>query len=69
MTYKRIFKLKFKEGYSTNELIEKFPEEANKVREIALLQIPISILKRTLAEEGLLERILNLKRKFFGRAT
>lgn len=68
MTYERIFKLKFKEGYSTNELIEKFPEEANKVREIALLQIPISILKRTLAEEGLLERILNLKRKFFGRA-
>ena len=69
MTYERIFKLKFEEGYSTNELIEKFPEEANKVREIALLQIPVSILKRTLAEEGLLERILNLKRKFFGRST
>ncbi len=66
MTYEKLFKLKFEKGYSTNELIEKFPDQADKVREIALLQIPTSILKRTVAEEGVLERILGLKRKFFG---
>ena len=67
VTYEKLFNLKFKKGYSTNELIEKFPEEAGKVREIALLEIPTSVLKRTLAEDGLLERILSLKQKFSGR--
>lgn len=67
MTYEKLFKLKFEKGYSTNELIEKFPGAADKVREIALLQIPTSVLKRTVAEESLLERLLNLKRKFLGR--
>ena len=69
MTYQKLFELKFKKGYSTNELIEKFPEEAGKVREIALLQIPTPLLRRTLAEDGLLERILDLKQKFLGRLT
>ena len=67
MTYKKIFELKFKKGYSTNELIEKFPEQADKVREIALLHLPIPLLKKTVSEDGLLERVLNLKRKFLGR--
>ena len=66
MTYEKLFELKFKKGYSTNELIEKFPEEAAKVREIALLQIPTSTLKRTVAEDSLLEKLLTLKRKFWG---
>ena len=66
MTYKKIFELKFKKGYSTNELIEKFPEQADKVREIALLHLPTPLLKKTVSEDGLLERVLNLKRKFSG---
>lgn len=66
MTYKRIFELKFKKGLSTNELIERFPGEADKVREIALLHLPTPILKKTLSEEVLLKKILDLKRKFFG---
>ena len=41
MTYQKIFDLKFKQGYSTNELVELFPEEAEKVREIALLQVHV----------------------------
>lgn len=44
--------------------MERFPEEADKVREIALLQLPTSLLRKTLGEEGLLEKILNLKRRF-----
>ena len=66
MTYERLFHLKFKEGYTTNDLVEKFPKEADKVREIALLQIPTSVLKKTLSEPYLLEKILILKRRFLG---
>ena len=67
MTYEKIFKLKFKKGYSTNELIQRFPEEADKVREIALLHLPTPLLKKTVSEAGLLEKILDLKRKFLGQ--
>lgn len=66
MTYEKIFDLKFKKGYSTNELIEKFPNEADKVRKIALLHLSTPILKKTLSEEGFLKKILDLKRRFFG---
>ena len=69
MTYEKLFDLKFKKGYTTNDLIEKFPKEAEKVREIALLQIPTPLLKKTLCEPDLLERILTLKRRFFGRVS
>ena len=64
MTYKKIFRLKFREGYTTHDLIEKFPKEAAKVREIALLQLPTEVLRKTLSEPILLERILLLKRRF-----
>lgn len=67
MTYQKIFELKFKEGYSTSELMRRFPEEANKVREIALLQIPTHLLKKIVSEQDLLEKIISLKRKFLGR--
>lgn len=64
MTYQKIFELKFKKGYSTSELIQQFPDEADKVREIALLQVPTPLLKKTLPEESLLKRVLSLKKKF-----
>jgi len=68
VTYQKIFRLKFKEGRSTSELMKRFPQEAHKVREIALLQLPTHLLKKMLPEEGLLEKILSLKRKFLGRS-
>ena len=64
MTYEKLFHLKFKKGFTTNDLMEKYPKEVAKVREIALLQIPTSVLKKTLSEPDLLEKILNLKRRF-----
>ena len=67
MTYQKLFELKFKKGYTTNALIEKFPQEADKVREIALLHVPTPLLKRTVFERELLDKILNLKRKFLGK--
>jgi len=67
MTYEKLFRLKFKKGYTTNDLMEKFPSQAAKVREIALLQIPTAVLRKTLSEPDILEKILNLKRRFLGR--
>jgi hypothetical protein len=64
MTYEKIFDLKFRKGYSTTELIQQFPGEADKVREIALLEIPDSLLRKTVREGELLEKILSLKRRF-----
>ncbi len=67
MTYEKLFDLKFKKGYTTTALMEKFPQEADKVSAIALLHVSTPVLKRTVFERGLLERILSLKRKFLGR--
>ena len=67
VTYRAIFNLKFKKGVSTSELIQRFPKEAAKVREIALLQIPTPLLKKVVPEEHLLEKVLLLKRKFSDR--
>lgn len=66
MTYQEIFDLKFKKGYSTNQLLRRFPEDNGKVTEIALLQLPEQTLKKMVAEKESLIRILFLKRRFFG---
>jgi len=67
VTYEKIFDLKFHKGCSTHELMHRFPEEADKVSRIALLQIPDRDLKRVVREARVLERILALKRRFFRR--
>jgi hypothetical protein len=64
MTYEKIFDLKFRKGYSTTELMQRFPAEAEKVREIALLEIPNALLRKTVPQGALRERILLLKRRF-----
>lgn len=66
MSYQKIFELKFKKGYSTQTLMKRFPKEASKIREIALLQIPTPLLKEAVFEGELLEKVLALKKKFFG---
>ena len=67
MTYQKIFELKFGRGFSTSQLFHRFPDEIAKVAEIALLQVPTSILKKMVPDEALLSRILSLKRKFRAR--
>ena len=64
MTYAEIFELKFKKGYGTTQLLESFPKEASKVSQIALLQIPTPILKETVTDRQLLEKLLRLKKRF-----
>ena len=64
MTYDKIFKLKYKQGLSTYELIRRYPSEINRVNEIALLDVPDSTLRQVVREESALIRLMRLKRRF-----
>ena len=64
--YKTLFYLKYKRGISTYELVRKFPEEISRVSEVALLDVPETVLRDILKEEKLYERLMRLKRKFLG---
>lgn len=64
MTYEKLFALKYKDGVSTSELTRRFPEEIKRVSEIALLDIPESMLKRIIREEKTFHRLIRLKKKF-----
>ncbi len=68
MTYRELFELKFKKGYSTSQLLHRYPQEVGKVTEIALLELSTAELRRMLPEEERLERILLMKRRFLGAA-
>ncbi len=64
INYQTLINLKFREGISTYELVRKFPEEINRVSEIALLDVPEGVLREILKEEKLYARVMRLKRKF-----
>ena len=64
MTYQRLFYLKYKKGISTCELIERFPQEAYRVSEVALLDVPDATLKEIIREEKALSRLMRLKKKY-----
>lgn len=66
MTYQKLFDLKFKKGLSTYELVQRYPDYIERVSEVALLDVPESILKDIIREEKALMRLMRLKRKFFG---
>lgn len=63
MTYRKLIELKFKKGYSTLELIRRFPREAKKVTEVALLQVPRPLLKKMASDGVVPGKLMNLKRK------
>ena len=64
MSYDRIFYLKYKKGISTYELIRRFPEEIDRVSEVALLEVPEETLRQIVAEERAFHRLMRLKRRF-----
>lgn len=64
MTYREIFDLKYKQGFSTYELVRRFPREVMRISEVALLEIPEDTLREVIAEEEVLDRLMNLKRKY-----
>lgn len=63
MTHQDIFYLKFCKGLSTYELMQRFPDAIDRVSEVALMDIPESILKEVIQEEEKLSQILKLKKK------
>ena len=64
MTYKKLFDLKYRKNVSTYELIRLYPKAAERVWEIALLEVPEVTLRQVLCEEKTLERVIELKKKF-----
>ncbi len=64
MTYQKLLYLKYKIGVSTYELVQRFPEQIDRVSEIAMLDIPEEILKEILKEEKAYNKLIRLKRRF-----
>lgn len=67
MTYRELFNLKFKKGFSTYELVRRYPEEIHRVSEIALLDVPEQTLRKILREEKIFNRLIRLKRKLLSK--
>ncbi len=68
MTYQELFDLKFKKGLSTYESVRRYPEEIERVNEVALLDVPEATLREIIREEKILTRLMRLKRKFLRQA-
>ena len=65
MTYQKLFYLKFIKGLSTYELVRRFPDEIERVSEVALLDLPEATLREIIWKEKDFLRLMRLKRKFF----
>lgn len=62
MTHEELYRLKFSEGISTYELMQRFPNDVKAVTEVAMIDIPEDILREVLKEEHELDRLLKLKK-------
>ena len=64
MTYREIFDLKYNQGVSTYELVKRFPDEVQRISEVALLEIPEDTLREVISEAKILDRLIGLKKKY-----
>ena len=62
--YEKLFDLKYRQGVPTYELAHRFPEHIDCVNEVALLDIPESMLREVVPEKDIFERLISLKKKF-----
>lgn len=67
MTYQRIFDLKFKSDIPTYQLGKRYPKERRKISEIALLELPLPILRELIKQERQFQKLVLLKRWLFGK--
>ena len=65
MTYERIFNLKFKEDVPTYQLGKRYPRERKKISRIALLELPLSVLRELVKHEEEFRKLVSLKQWFF----
>lgn len=62
MTYRKLAYLKFEKGWTTQELMQKFPTEIERVSEVALVDLPVHVLEDVVTEKAVLERVKALKK-------
>lgn len=62
--YEELIDLKYRKGVSTWRLIRRFPKHQKHVSEVALLGIPEKTLRKIVREKRLLDRLLEMKKKF-----
>ena len=61
MTYERLFQLKFKEEVPTHQLGKQFPRERKKISRLALLELPLSRLRKVVRNREEFQKLLLLK--------
>lgn len=66
--YEKLFDLKYRQGVSTYDLAQRFPEHVARVHEVALLDVPENTLKEVIPEKKVLERLISLKNQLQGMA-
>ena len=64
MSYQELCYLKFRMGISTQELLRRYPQSRNAVKDVALMELPETVLKKIISEREDLKRLLDLKRQF-----
>lgn len=64
MTYHELFYLKYKKKISTYELVKRYPREADRVSEVALMDVPEGILRNIIREEEIFNRLMRLKKRY-----
>ncbi len=64
MTYRKLVDLKYKKGVSTHDLVRRFPANLQEISEVALMDVPNAILREVLTEEGALNRLIKLKKRY-----
>jgi hypothetical protein len=67
VTYEKIYDLKFRRHVPTFLLRKRFPREAEKIARIALLQLPLSVLRELIRTKRELHKVLALRKSLTGR--
>ncbi|MBI1978427.1 MAG: hypothetical protein HYS55_06705 [Candidatus Omnitrophica bacterium] len=67
MTYEKIFHLKFNEDLPTHELRRLYPKEQKKISRVALLDLPITLLRELVKREKELRKLISLKKWLWGK--
>ena len=62
--YKKLIDLKYHQGVSTYELAHLFPNQFERVKEVALLDIPEGTLREVVREKEIFRRLMQLKKQF-----
>jgi len=63
--YEELIDLKYRKNIPTLKLMQRYPKQKNRVREVALLGMPEKTLRKVIQEKKLLNKLLEIKKRFF----